>query len=240
VMVLKVILTLGGFLVLALLVLTFARLRSDWPVYFLAFGAVVGQCLFPVWLFQGLERMKCIAVISVAAKSLVVACLFIFIKDDADYLYVPLLQSAGFILMGLTGLVIGLRSLSVRPGLPSLGVLLEELGEGDLALLEDLDQGLEANPVLTVLHPAQVGLLDADTRCQLALREVPSLAQIAQSLPDVVPDSGSLLELWRWAHRTLQNAKSSVSVRSPQTIEITGDDGSISGAKGHGHAAVAK
>lgn len=130
VMVLKGLLTVGSFLTLALLVLAFAKLRSDWPVYFLAFGAVVGQCLFPLWLFQGLERMKCIAVISVAAKSLVVASLFVFIKDAGDYLYVPLLQSAGSILMGLAGLVIAFRHLSVRPGLPCLSVLGRELANG--------------------------------------------------------------------------------------------------------------
>jgi len=130
VMVLKLALAVFSLVILAGIVLGIPKLRMEWPVYFMAFGAVVGQCLFPIWLFQGLERMKYIAVLTVAAKLLVAVCIFLFIRHSDHYLYVPGLQSAGFLLMGLAGLVMALRDFPIRFQIPSLAVLKRELTSG--------------------------------------------------------------------------------------------------------------
>lgn len=130
VMLLKTLLTILSSLILALLVFAIARLRSDWPVYFLAFGTVVGQCLFPIWLFQGLERMKYVAVLNITTRLLVVISIFVFIREPADYLYVPLLQSTGHILMGFLGLLMAFRTFPIRFRLPAIAILKRELYDG--------------------------------------------------------------------------------------------------------------
>jgi PST family polysaccharide transporter len=130
VMVLKFLLLVLSALALSLLVFTVPKLRGEWPVYFLSFGNVIGMWLFPIWLFQGLERMKYIPVLNVTAKTLVIVSIFVFIQDTTDYLYAPLLQSAGTILVGVAGLILALYKFRVRFRVPPLGVLRRELADG--------------------------------------------------------------------------------------------------------------
>ena len=56
VMVCKVLLTLLGLTILMTTVLAIPKLRPDWLLFLLAFLSVVGNCLFPLWLFQGLQK----------------------------------------------------------------------------------------------------------------------------------------------------------------------------------------
>ncbi|MCU0914689.1 MAG: flippase [Planctomycetes bacterium] len=130
VLLLKFLLVLLGWLILALVVFLTPRLRADWPVYFLSFSSVFGMWLFPLWLFQGLERMKYVPVLNVTAKTLVVIGVFVFIHDPADYLLAPLLQSAGTILIGVAGLVLALCTFPVRFRMPSWTLLRHEFLNG--------------------------------------------------------------------------------------------------------------
>ncbi|MGE5295913.1 MAG: flippase, partial [Solirubrobacterales bacterium] len=130
VMVLRLLLVLLSAVVLSAAVFVSPKLRADWPVYYLSFLSVVGMWLFPLWLFQGLERMKHIAALTVAAKFLVIVLTFIVVRESEDYLYVPLLQSAGTIVLGLTGLIFARRAFSVRFRPPSIAMLKHEFLNG--------------------------------------------------------------------------------------------------------------
>ncbi len=130
VMILKLMLVLLSVATLSAAVFAIPKLRADWPVYYLSFLSVIGMWLFPLWLFQGLERMKRIAVLTVATKLLVIASTFVFVRTSDDYLYVPLLQSAGAILLGLTGLIVAVRNFPIRFYLPSIDVLRREFYNG--------------------------------------------------------------------------------------------------------------
>jgi len=109
VMCIKLALLAVSFGVLSVVVFGFSRFRVDWEVYFLTFGIVFGQMLFPVWFFQGMEQMKCMAVLNIFAKLIFISCVFIFVKQQNDYVYVPLLNSVGFLASGLLGFFTGIR-----------------------------------------------------------------------------------------------------------------------------------
>jgi PST family polysaccharide transporter len=130
VLLLKSLLLVLSLALLSLLVLVVPRLRADWPVYYLSFGNVVGMWLFPIWLFQGLERMKYIPLLSVTAKMLYVLAILGLIHGPADYLYAPLLQSASAILIGLAGLILALWKFRVRFRMVSAAVLKREFVNG--------------------------------------------------------------------------------------------------------------
>ncbi len=89
----KIILMFVSFLLLTTLLFCFEKFSKDALVYFLTFGTVVGQILFPVWFFQGMEKMKYIAFINIGSKLLVTIAIFVFVQDQSDFFYVPLLTS---------------------------------------------------------------------------------------------------------------------------------------------------
>ena len=90
------------------------RFRNDWQVYILSFGAVIGSTLFPVWFFQGKEKMSYITIVNVIGGIIYTLCIFIFVKGPGDFLLVPLLNSLLCITSGIWGLYIAFRRFSLK------------------------------------------------------------------------------------------------------------------------------
>lgn len=104
----------ASFLVLLTLIAGFEKFRLESSLYLLYFGIIVGNVMFPMWFFQGMENMKYITVFNIVAKSLSFIPFFIFIRSADDYLYVPICYSVGFILAGLVSLYIVYRKMGMR------------------------------------------------------------------------------------------------------------------------------
>jgi PST family polysaccharide transporter len=103
-MMIKGILTILGFAILAGMIIWIPKFRGDWEVYMLTFGTVVGHTLFPVWFFQGMERMKYITVLNILAKLVFTVLIFVFIRTQSHYAYVPLFNSLGYLVSGVIGI----------------------------------------------------------------------------------------------------------------------------------------
>jgi len=114
VMTIKIILAGISFLILLLIINFIPRFRDDWMIYAFSFGAVIGNTLFPVWLFQGKEKMKYITVINIVGGAIYVSCLLVFVRRPADYLLVPLLNSLFFIITGILGLYIAFKKFGLE------------------------------------------------------------------------------------------------------------------------------
>lgn len=127
VILIKFALMILSFVVLSLIVFGFGKFRSDWKIYFLTFGMVIGQVLFPIWLFQGMERMKYIAFLNIAAKLLFTILIFVVVKKTSDYIYVPLINSCGFILAGVLGQWLAFKNFGIKLHLPTINYLWSHL-----------------------------------------------------------------------------------------------------------------
>lgn len=88
------------FLVL-LSVLCLPSLRPNASLYLTGLGIVLGQVLFPVWLFQGLEALKVAAMIQVVGKVLALPCLLIWVDGPQDQIAAIAFFSASSVLSGL-------------------------------------------------------------------------------------------------------------------------------------------
>jgi PST family polysaccharide transporter len=101
-------LLLGGvsFLILLSLTAMVGKFRQE-PVFFISyFGIVAGNMMFPMWYFQGMEKMKYITVFNIVAKLVSFVPMFIFIRNPQDYVRVPFFYSSGFLLAGFVSIYI--------------------------------------------------------------------------------------------------------------------------------------
>jgi PST family polysaccharide transporter len=119
-----------SFLILIALVFTIPKFKLDWSIYLFAFGMVIGSTFFPIWFFQGIERMKYIAFLNILARSIFTVAIFVFVKQEGDYTYVPAINSSGSIIAGILSLWIVWRNFKVRLKLPSVDDIVEELKDG--------------------------------------------------------------------------------------------------------------
>jgi PST family polysaccharide transporter len=130
VMFIKICLLLLSFVIMSIVVFSFEKFRQDWLIYYLTFGMVVGQVLFPIWFFQGMEKMKYITFLNILAKLVFTVAIFIFIHKASDYIYVPLINSLGSIVVGVLALWMVSKYFDVRFIKPTIQSIKYHLKEG--------------------------------------------------------------------------------------------------------------
>jgi len=130
VMTIKFILMILSFLLLFVIVFSFEKFSTHWDIYFFTFATVVGQVLFPVWFFQGMESMKYISYLNIFAKSIFTIAIFIFVEEQSDFYLVPLFTSAGFIVAGLWSLFLIHKKFDITFKWQSINTLKEYLIDG--------------------------------------------------------------------------------------------------------------
>lgn len=130
VMIIKILLTIICFILMTILVFSFEKFSKHWEVYFISYGIVIGQVLFPIWLFQGLEQMKYITFINIGSKIFFTICIFIFVHAKSDYIYVPLLNSLGYLVAGIWSLILVRRKFKINFIWQNISILKMTLLEG--------------------------------------------------------------------------------------------------------------
>ncbi|CAA6818591.1 MAG: Membrane protein involved in the export of O-antigen, teichoic acid lipoteichoic acids [uncultured Sulfurovum sp.] len=113
VMSIKFFLLILSFLLLSLLILSFELFSKHFEIYLLSFGSVIGQFLFPVWFFQGMEKMRYITYLNLISKSIFTLAIFVFVEEKEDVYLVPLFFSLGAIIAGILSLYIIYKEFNV-------------------------------------------------------------------------------------------------------------------------------
>ena len=130
VMVTKLILMFLTFILMLVIISSFERFQGDPLLYIFTFGLVVGAVLFPVWFFQGVERMRYISVLRILSSLIYTALIFLIVRGPNDYLYVPLINSIGFIIVGVYSQHVVRREFKVKFVMPTLEDVKRQLVEG--------------------------------------------------------------------------------------------------------------
>jgi len=130
VMATKTILMCITFTAMVLIVVAVGRFRADLPLYIFTYGLVVGNLLFPVWFFQGVERMRYISILRIVSSLIYTALIFIIVRSPSDYIYVPLITSAGYIAVGVYSQRIVTREFGVEFTLPGIDDIRRQFREG--------------------------------------------------------------------------------------------------------------
>ena len=116
--------------IMTIIVFSVQKFKKDWLVYYLTFGIVIGQTLFPIWFFQGIEKMRYITILDLISKLIFTVLVFIFVRKTADYIYVPLLNSIGSCVSAFLSLWIVFKNFNVSFKIPKLTVIKHQLKEG--------------------------------------------------------------------------------------------------------------
>jgi len=114
VLILKGLLFLISFGLLILIISFIPQAREEKLLYLLSMAACFFEFIFPSWLFQGIEKMGYSTLITVIAKSIFFVLIFIFIRDESDYLLVPLFTGIGSVLAGIISLWFALVKEKIR------------------------------------------------------------------------------------------------------------------------------
>ncbi len=183
-----------AFGILYLLLSFTGKFSEDPKLYLYTFGIVIGSLLFPVWLFQGMEKMKHSTIIQLIGKLFYLATLFIIVESEADYLIVPLLNSVGLILSGLVAMTVILTMYKVRVVVPSVSTIVGYFRDSSQFFMSKVSVSLytSINTVVLGLFMSNeiVGLYSAAEKLFIAMRS--AFAPIAQALYPYMADKRNL------------------------------------------------
>lgn len=126
----KIFLSLISFAALFAVVSFVPKFKKDWLLYIFSFGAVIGNTLFPIWFFQGKEKMAYIARINIICGITYVIFIFIFVKTPMDYIYIPLFNSFFYLIAGVSGLYVAFTKFGLEYIAQTYGDIQKELKAG--------------------------------------------------------------------------------------------------------------
>ena len=95
-----------SFAILLILITCFNKFKSESSFYLLYFGMIIGNVMFPMWFFQGMENMKIHYGIQYRSEIIDVSFPFSSSFETGNYIYVPICYSFGFILAGIVSIFI--------------------------------------------------------------------------------------------------------------------------------------
>lgn len=97
----KLILCLISYIILVIII-NFVDDYADISIpLYLSFIRVIGEVIFPIWLYQGLEKLNGMAISTTIAKFIIFICTFIFVRQSEDLQIAILIQSLSVLLSGI-------------------------------------------------------------------------------------------------------------------------------------------
>ena len=104
VFIIKGFLLLLSFLLLTIVVFIIPKAYENRWLLYLSMYACLYEFLFPVWFFQGIEKMKHIAYITLTSRVIFLFLIFFVVTDQSDYLWIPILNGIGAIVAGIVSI----------------------------------------------------------------------------------------------------------------------------------------
>lgn len=134
-------------------------------MFLLGTGMILGDIMNPVWLFQGMEKMKYMTLVNSTSKILFTVLVFFVVRSVDDFYLLILLNSCGYLLAGILSLVLARKQFKVRIALPGVRDMIAQFKDGGAMFGSTFGMNLYRNAhVLILKHLASneaVGLFSA-------------------------------------------------------------------------------
>ncbi|MET3536388.1 flippase [Chryseobacterium limigenitum] len=149
--VIKLLLVLVSVVILGILVGVVPKFHEYYPIYLFTFGTVIGQSLFPIWFFQGIEKMGFISTLNIVAKVIFTVCIFAFVKTESDFFLVPIFNSLGYITIGIVSVFVLIRKYKIRFKKLKTDVIISYLKDSWHLFISNISVTLYTTAVITIL-----------------------------------------------------------------------------------------
>lgn len=104
--------------------------KVDVLLYAVVFLTVIGNVMFPLWFFQGIQQMQYITLVNVIARFCSIAGIFYFVKQPQDYILAALFQAIVPLVAGICSWVILVKNFPEVLCLPTFEDVKNTLKEG--------------------------------------------------------------------------------------------------------------
>ena len=124
---------LGTFLTLLFLIIylfTFSLNFIDIKLFAALYLNVIGNIMFPIWFFQGIQKMEYITVINILSRSITVIAIFLFVCTPEDYIIAASCQSLTNVLSGIFALLFLIKKYNYLFLFPSIKYVANTFIEG--------------------------------------------------------------------------------------------------------------
>ena len=123
VLIIKSGLFLISMIILCSLVFLIPQAKEYKILFFLTMWMCLYDVIFPMWYFQGIEKMKYITYITLLSRLTFLGLIFIFIHNSSDYLFIPIINGIGALIAGITSLYIVFRKHQIHFVIHSISIL---------------------------------------------------------------------------------------------------------------------
>lgn len=163
-----VLLALCSAILFTCIVFSFEKFYSYLNLYLYTLAFIIFQSLFPIWFFQGMEKMKYITFLSIGTSAMFLGGLFSFVELEEDFVLVPLLNAVAAFVTLLIAIVLINKKFGVRFFLPKSKEIKEKYKNGYNAFVSQLAPNLYNNSCVFLLgaftNNTIVGLYTAATK----------------------------------------------------------------------------
>lgn len=164
----SIILALVSILLFGLIVLSFDMFNRNLNLYLFTIVYIVFQSLFPLWFFQGMERMKYIAFLSLGTSTIFLVSLFTFVKQEDDFILVPLLNAIAAFVTFVVAITLIKKKFKVNLTCPQLQEVKSVYQNGRHAFVTQFVPNIYINTATFLLgafaNNTAVGLFSAATK----------------------------------------------------------------------------
>jgi PST family polysaccharide transporter len=130
VMIARALLAAGCFVAMLLIVEATPAMRPHLVLFMIAYLNVLGNVLFPQWLFQGLEKMGVVTAREIGTRLVGLLPTFLLVHGPQDYLWAATVQSGSGAVAALAGLLMMGKYTTARFRLVSWSEILDQYKEG--------------------------------------------------------------------------------------------------------------
>lgn len=114
----RCLLMIVSFLLLLVTIVLVPKFKENASIILVTFLLVPGHIMFPDWFFQAIERMKYTTILNLASKLIFTIAVFIFIKEESDYILQPLFTSLGYLISGIISMYLIINKWGVKLARP--------------------------------------------------------------------------------------------------------------------------